>query len=375
MSLESLLSLYAILGAPPMLPEIQSADSEPRFRRWGRLLLKVGVSAVALYFTWRLLAGMDWNELSRRLAQASWWWLSPAVACLLARWMAWDGRFRLAARRGAQIAPTAMLGFFVLLASAALNLITPSARLIGGLMRARYFSRSTSRSFGLLYGVVLFDQVAHHTVMIAATCVAVVATALAAGRVGLAAGAFAVLGAAAIALTVWTRRRGPREQNPLVRFLARRAEEAEGRMQRFYAHSHEAVGVFVRLLGDGPLLGQAALLGIAYVVLNAGAQWLIFRALDLPVSGLVVFAGVSLGVAAGTMTGTPGGLGTTEAAMVASFALMGVGRVEAAAATLLYRGLHYATVLLVGLPALACLEMRLRPAPPLQAAPELVPED
>jgi uncharacterized membrane protein YbhN (UPF0104 family) len=345
----------------PDLPE--TPETAAPFQRWGSLLLKIGISALALYFTWRLLAGMDWKDLEHRLAQASWLWLTPAIACLLARWAAWDWRFRLAARRALGLQPTAVLGFFVLIASAALNLITPSARLIGGLMRARYFARSTVRPFGQLYGVVLFDQIAHHTVMISATWIAVIATALSTGRLELGFGALGALVAVVIALGVWTRRRGPYEQNPLVRFLARRAERAEGRMQRFYAHGHEAVGIFVRLLGDGPVFARALLPGAAYAILNAGAQWLIFRAMDLPVSPLVVFASVSLGVAAGTMTGTPGGLGTTEAAMVASFSVLGVGRVEAAAATLLYRGLHYATVLAVGLPALAVLEMRLSPEP------------
>jgi uncharacterized protein (TIRG00374 family) len=335
----------------------------PRLQRWGRLLLKIGITGLALYFTWRLLAGMDWRQLESRMAQASWLWLTPAVLCLLARWAAWDQRFRLAAAHGIGISPTPVLGFFVLMASAALNLITPSARLIGGLMRARYFARSTSRSFGLLYGVVLFDQIAHHAVMTTATCVSLIAAALAAGRPELAAATLAVLVIAAVGLAVWLRRRGASEQNPLVRFLARRAAKAEGRMQRLYAHGHEAVGIFIRLLGDGRLFAKAFLLGIGYVILNVGAQWLICHALGEPVSLLVVFAGVSLGVAAGTLTGTPGGLGTTEAAMVASFTILGVDRVEAAAATLLYRGLHYATVLAVGLPALAVLEMRLAPEP------------
>jgi len=342
---------------------LEAPQAAPPWQRWGSLLLKIGISALALYFTWRLTAGMDWHELAARLRQASWLWLTPAVFCLLARWAAWDQRFRLAARRGVGIAPTPVLGFFVLMASAALNLITPSARLIGGLMRARYFARSTARSFGLLYGVVLFDQVAHHAVMISATCLALIAAALAAGRPGLAAVVLAALVTAVAVLVVSSRRSETFEQNPLVRFLARRAaraqERRQPRMQRFYAHGHEAVAVFVRLLGDGPLRGRAFLLGIAYAVLNVGAQWLIFRALHQPVSFLVVFAAVSLGVAAGTLTGTPGGLGTTEAAMVAGFGILGVGRVEAAAATLLYRGLHYATVLAVGLPALAVLEMRL----------------
>jgi uncharacterized protein (TIRG00374 family) len=345
-------------GAGPASPSL--------WRRWGSTALKTGLTALALIWTWRLLAGIDWRELSQRLAKANGWWLAATVLFLFLRWSAWDGRFRAAARRGVGSAPTATLGFFVLLASAALNLITPSARIFGGILRARYLGRSvassagskSSGSFGLLYGIVLFDLVTHHTVMIAATCLAVVAAALAAGRPALAAGSLGVLLAATVALTVWVRRRGPHEQNPLVRRLARWAERTDGRMQRFFAHSHEAVGVFVRLLGDGPLLVQAMLWGVVYIVFNAGAQWLIFRALGLPVNALVVFSAVSLGVAAGTVTGTPGGLGTTEAAMVTSFTVMGVSPVVAATTTLLYRGLHYVTVLAVGLPALLVLETK-----------------
>jgi uncharacterized membrane protein YbhN (UPF0104 family) len=44
--------------------------------------------------------------------------------------------------------------------------------------------------------------------------------------------------------------------------------------------------------------------------------------------------------------------------MMASFKLLGVDEVLAAAGTLLYRGIHYATVLALGLPALAWLEWR-----------------
>ena len=330
----------------------------PAWKRWGVLLLKLGVSVLALYFTWRLLAGIDWNTLSSRLADARRGYLALGVALLLARFWAWDWRFRLAVQRAVGHKPRPVLGYFVLMASAALNLITPSARLIGGLMRARYFARSTARSFGLLYGVVLYDQIAHHAVMTTATWVAVIATAFVLGRDALGAGALAALLVVLVLIAVWSRR-GSNESNPLVRLLALRAEKAEGRMQRFYAHGHEAAGVFTRLLGQGRLHGQAGLIGALYVVLNVGAQWLIFLALGEGVSPLVVFSGVSLGMAAGTLTGTPGGLGTTEAAMVASFAALGMDRVDAAAGTLLYRGLHYACVLAIGLPALLLLEWRL----------------
>jgi uncharacterized protein (TIRG00374 family) len=340
--------------------------AEPRLKRWSILLLKVGISALALYLTWRLLAGLDWHQLVDRLEEASWLYLTPAILCLLARWVAWDWRFRLASREALGLSPGTVLGYFVLKASAALNLITPSARLIGGLMRARYFARAATRPFGVLYGVVLYDQVAHHFVMTTATWIALIATAWAVGRTTLSLAAAAALLGVAAGLFVWGRR-GRFETNPLVRFLARRAERAEGRMQSFYTHGHEAVHVFVRLLAKPGLHLRAALLGVLYVIFNVGAQWLVFIALDQPIDLLVVFAGVSLGTAAGTLTGTPGGLGTTEAAMVASFAALGVDRVDAAAGTLLFRGLHYATVLGLGLPALLILEFRL---PQTEAAGE-----
>ena len=342
--------------------------SDSRLKRLGILLLKGGISFLALYLTWRLLAGLDWRELGRRLGEASWLYLTPAILFLLARWAAWDWRFRLAAREAVGISPGSVLGYFVLKASAALNLITPSARLIGGLMRARYFARAAGRPFGVLYGVVLYDQVAHHFVMTTATWIALIATAWAIGRTGVSLAAAAALVAVAAGLIVWSRR-GRFETHPLVRFLARRAERAQGRMQSFYAHGHEAVHVFVRLLSKPRLHLRAVLLGMLYVVFNVGAQWLVFLALHQPISLLVVFAGVSLGMAAGTLTGTPGGLGTTEAAMVASFAALGVDRVDAAAGTLLFRGLHYATVLGLGLPALLLLEFRL-PQTPAEAAGE-----
>ena len=92
--------------------------------------------------------------------------------------------------------------------------------------------------------------------------------------------------------------------------------------------------------------------------MNIAAQWVMFRALGAPVSPFVVVAVVALGTAVGNLTGTPGGLGTTEVAMMASFKLMGVDAVAAAAGILLYRGLHYASILVVGLPALTLLELK-----------------
>lgn len=342
----------------PDTPDIPEDAADSRLKRWSLGLLKVGITVLALWLTWRLIAGIRWSDMSARLESANWWYLVPGLLLLAGRYLFWDMRFRLASQAAVERSPGAGLGYAVLMASAALNLITPSARLIGGLMRARYFARALDRSFGLIYGVVLYDQVAHHTVMTTCTWIAVIVGAPLFGQEWLGIAAAAALIAVVLGLWIWMRRSRQAGENPLVRLLARRAEKAEGRMQRFYAHGHEAVGVFVRLLTFPRLHGKAGLLGLGFFVLNILSQWFVFRSLDVNVDPLVIFAGVALGNAAGMLTGTPGGLGTTEAAMVGSFVMMGMDQVDATAGTLLYRGLHYASILAIGLPALLVLEFR-----------------
>jgi uncharacterized protein (TIRG00374 family) len=107
-----------------------------------------------------------------------------------------------------------------------------------------------------------------------------------------------------------------------------------------------------------------SIFGVAFFLLNVLAQWVIFAGLDSQVSLLTVAITVALGAAAGQLTGTPGGAATTEAAMIACFVALGVDRVDAVAATLLYRGLHYGLIMILGVPALLYCELatsRLKP--------------
>ena len=343
---------------PPIL--MTPSDAQESRRRWAVRLFQVAVIVFAAYFTRRFLLHSDlsWSRLAQRVEEAHAGYVALGVGLLLARYGIWDWRFRRATRATLGYASGPLLGFFVLMASAALNLITPTARVIGGLMRARYFAKGYRKSFGLLYGVVLYDQVAHHAVMSVCTWITFSATAFYLDRAWLGWASLAALLACGVLLAVWGRRRGPFEENPVVRFLARRAEKAESRLDRFFAHGREAVGIFVRLLGERRLALQAAVLGVAYFLVNIAAQWAMFKAIGAAVNPFVVVAVVALGTAVGTLTGTPGGLGTTEVAMMGSFKLFGVDEVVAAAGILLYRGLHYAGVLAVGLPALAVLELR-----------------
>ena len=329
-------------------------------RLWGTRALKAAVTVVTLYFTYRFVthAGFNWSRLAHRVAEAKPLYIALGMGLLLLRYAIWDWRFRLSSKLAVGRSSGVVLGFFVLLASAGLNLITPTARVLGGFMRARYFARYNNRPFGFIYGVVLYDQIAHHTVMSLCTWITFIVMAFTLRRNVIGAAALAALAFFAVVLVVWSRRLDASGENPIIRFLARQAERDEGRLQRFMSHGHEAVGVFVRLLAVVPLRFQALGLGVVYFLVNAAAQWALFLAIGAPLDPFIVVAVVALGTAVGTLSGAPGGLGTTELAMMASFKLLGVDEVVAAAGTLLYRGLHYAAVLVVGLPALAFLEWR-----------------
>ncbi len=73
-----------------------------------------------------------------------------------------------------------------------------------------------------------------------------------------------------------------------------------------------------------------ALLAIVYVALTCSAQWLVFAALGIEISPLIVIVTISLGTAAGALSGSPGGITTTEAAMVGTYILLGVTEIDAA---------------------------------------------
>jgi uncharacterized protein (TIRG00374 family) len=250
-------------------------------------------------------------------------------------------------------------------AAATVNSVIPTVGVVGGVLRGRWIGRAVGLSLGRAYGSVLYDQVAHQVVMTAVTVVALVGALVVTGRPTLA----AVLAGTAVAVAagagLWLRRRrgGHRE---LIRRLAaallRRAAEG-GALERLVAHGRDSLEVVIALLADVRLRWWSVALGSVFFVVNAGAQWLVFLALGERVSLWVVLAVVALGAAAGIALGTPGGLGAAEATMIAGFAALGVDRLDATAAALLFRALHFLTVLGLGVPSLVWLEM----GPPARA--------
>ena len=339
------------------MTEPLKSRSSPR-AAWTRRIVGLLVFAGAVYLVHRLVAEVGWGEVGERLAEARLPVLALAVACLLGQLSTWAVRQRLAIRR-ILATPPGWTIFLAMVATAAANFLLPFARLVGGLLRARYLSRTSAplAQKRIYYGAVLFDQVVHFLVMGAVTVVGLVGGALALGRPALAAGIAAGAVVLVVVAALWIRRRVGAAGGGLVRFLERRAERREGPLGRLLAGSGTAAGVFFRLARDRALWIRTAALGAAVFAFVAGAQWTVFRAVGTEVHPLLVVGTVALGLSAGVLLGTPGGLGTTEATMIALYGVFGVDRVDAASAVLLFRGLQFAVVLGLGLPSMAVLEV------------------
>lgn len=337
----------------PATPD-SSRPSRRRFRkRWafGPLLL-----LVALYLVHHLVAEVGWTDLLARVRTARPGPLVLAALFLVGHLWMWGYRWKLAIRR-VDSTPRRRIIYSALAAAASINLMAPFARILGGLLRARYVARAGQYSVAAFYGGVLFDQAVHFVVMTTITLLAMVGGLALAGR-DLAATALGVAAALLIAgFFFWQERLTARGPAALARYLAQLGERRHGFVSRLLTRGKETLDMLARLLADRSLRFQSAAIGVVVFLMTAAAQGLVFEALGLRPGVMVVLVSVALSTAAGTIVGTPGGLGATEAAMIALYVALDVQRIDAAAAALLFRALYYIVVLAVGVPATAFLEL------------------
>lgn len=315
--------------------------------------------ALAIVLIHHLVAAVGWDEVLGRLGRANAWGVALAALLLALQMVFWSWRLRVVVARLAR-APGFATAFLALVGTATLNLLLPFARLVASLLRARYLTRASEPRLGMgtFFGVVLFEQLAHLVVMSLVTCAGLIATAGWFGRWPLFWSLLlSATGLAALAGWLWRRHRLDVGRWLERRFSAR-ADAAASVGGQALEGGKTAARVVLKLVADRALHVPCLALGVAVFLSGVLAQWAVFAALGVAVHPLAVAVTVSLGQAAGVVFGTPGGLGATEAAMIAGFGLFGVGRAEAASAVLLFRGLHYAVVLGLGLPSLALLEGR-----------------
>lgn len=334
-------------AAPPRAAALKA-------RRRRAIGAAVGLAALALaaVFLSRLVAGIGLAELGRRVATAHRGWLLVGAGGVAFHYFCWSARWRIAVL-AARVRASAGFLYMAILAAAAVNLATPFARVFGGILRARYLAhRDPERRGGpALYGVVLFDQIVHGAVMSAFTVAMLVAGAASASGLSPRVLTLAASGGAILAvLYAIAHRRGFRPVRHLSnRWLVRVGQEAWIELSA--------------LVGKPRIVLSALATGVVAVLATALAQAMVFLAVGVEPPFWAILAAVTLGTAAGAASGSPGGVGTTEAAMIAIYLGAGVPRPEAAAATLLYRGLLYAVVLGLGLPSAAILEAQIAREP------------
>lgn len=338
----------------------------PRLERggpgsWVRRVLGLAVLAVAVYLVHRLVADVGWDEVRARLGEAHLPVVGLAALGFVLQLTLWSVRQTASVRRVADT-PSGGAVFLAVVATAAANFVIPFARLVGGLLRARYLSRASRPRTPkrVYYGAVLFDQTLHLMVMGGFTLAGLVIGAVLLGRpvVGVVVAGVVACGVAAGA--AWIRRRANGDGSlvaGVLRYLEDRAERRDGLVGSLFASSETAAKIYVRLAGSPGLWRLGSGLGLGVFAAVAAAQWAVFHSLGEVVAPLLVVTTVALGLTAGVLLGTPGGLGTTEAAMIALYGAFGVDRVDAASAVLLFRGLQFGVVLLLGLPAMLMLEL------------------
>ncbi|MDH3746538.1 MAG: flippase-like domain-containing protein [Acidobacteriota bacterium] len=319
-------------------------------------ILRTAILALAVFLVVRLVSSVSWVDLRNRLATASPALLAATFVALIARFAAWQHRWSLALRQIGE--PRGLrVRFAALTASILINHVTPTVRLLGGIVRARYLAARQEYGFARVYGAVLFDQLVHHVVSGLFTWAALVGFTWYLGRTTL---TWLAVSAAPLlaAYLFWRSRRGePSPQRRLARVLTRRIRQRSQRFDLFLNRGRETVAVLTGLLKNKPVILQGAFWTAVVFFLNFSAQALLFAAIDARVAPIAVFAVVALGSVAGALAGTPGGIGSTEAAMIAGYAALGIESADAVTAVLAFRGFHYISVIVTGLPSLIWLSM------------------
>ncbi len=284
-------------------------------------------------------------------------WLALSVVAILGRYGIWAVKWTRMLRRQGEVG--AGLALRAVLAGSVVNLVTPTAKLAGGVLRGALVHRRTRWGMATSFGWSLADQVTNVLGTLALGGALAMAASLGSAGPGVR-GLFLAVGAAALALPVaavslrgwaWNQVRRP----ALARLAARltparlRADERGGTRPGWLLE------MLAPLLRVGPTarvavadVGLAALSWLSLCVANA----LALRALGVEAPLLAVATALILAAFAGTVTGALGGIGATELALIGLYTRLGIAPEAAAAGALLHRATYYAVSLVLGSAAL-----------------------
>lgn len=317
---------------------LEEAKARPGVKR--RVAAAVFLLLALAFLGWQIQQAGP-RAIGRRLLSVSWEWVLLIVALTLLRYVIASVKLGGITRR---LMPVRILPFLpIFLASQILTLLIPGFRVGGTLLRAHLANRRFGGGLASHLGPNLLD---HLTLAISWILAAVVFLFVSA------AGGDApfpyrsvsllLLSLCALALAfALLRRRAP----ALGRWLSR---PRHGWRQRL------AVSVQTAAQGTGILAVDARALGIglggglSFVFLTGLTQYVALVAVGESINWWVAMLAVVIGTTAGTVSGTPGGLGVAEASQVAYLQGQGVSLGSATAAVLLARGAYYVFILVAG---------------------------
>jgi uncharacterized membrane protein YbhN (UPF0104 family) len=314
-----------------------------------RLLLVTACGAVLVW----TVSALGPRQVLHAALEADPLWLALSIFPVIGRFLIWGVKWRrMLARRSAVPYWFCMR---LLAAGSFFNLITPTAKLAGGVVRAVLLHRRHGWGLPGAYGWAMADQATNvlgHLLLYGLLALAS-APALPAGPVRMAlfgSGMAALAGIGLImALRGWAWRllSRPRVGERLVRMIPSRlrGKDPEGSpelwLQEIFSpllHQGSALTTFL------PDLAWAAL-GFASLCI---ASAMVLKALGAEAPLLLISTAVVLAYFIGLAVGAWGGIGVTEAALTGLYVQIGIPGELAAAGALLHRAILYAIVLGLG---------------------------
>lgn len=326
-------------------PPHGAAPFRPR-RRAARVLRFIAPPLCIAAVIW-LFRSLDLREVARLTRDSDHRWLALSFAAMIGRYGIWGLKSGRMFRRQAPFPTGAAVRGVV--AGAFVNLVTPTAKVAGGLYRAAKVRAITGWRVSTSYGWIVADQFTNglgSTLFFGA--IAISAGTGLGGPGGKSLTAIGVASLLSVVLfvigrdTLWGAVRRPRMRRLLSKLSLVRSTRSESDPdQRSWFEA------WLSPLLEGPGGTRALVEDIAagtvslacFALANAAA----FRAIgvDAPLAEVTVI--LTLGTLAGGVVGM-GGVGVTEAALVGLYAGFGISRPEAAAATLMHRFVLYAVV-------------------------------
>jgi uncharacterized protein (TIRG00374 family) len=343
-------------------PRVTAPDpGSPRPRSYLRHAFTAAVSALALWFLWKVLADIGLVHLWARLRKADGLLVALAIGLTVLRFLLLALRWEVLARREApvglrQITPVLMAGNF-------LALVTPALRVAGPILRAYYLSKETGRPRARFYGTIVADQTSNFSVYAVAASLAGLMVSLPERfRISPAVGG-AMLGALVVGLTIghWMLREvhAGKPSKVVVAFSRVLGQGREGGWrQRFIAWwDHLMVALSASVIGSGawwPSLGLSALI----FMLVVAVQMLAFAAVGTHMGAIDASFAVAGAGFLQILAAAPGGPGITEASLIGVCLALGMDGESAAAGVLVARFVNYVVLLPWGGHAFLVLQRR-----------------